>query len=481
MLQRARSQVLEQINRREPLPVLLGAIAALPEKYFPGVQCSIQLIGGEASPKPSDVSSQVSTRSSCFRPILSANGLSDKTALLGTITAMQDGGTPEDALVEIVDMAAQLAAIAIDNRKLYDGLRDLSLHDALTGLPNRTLLAERLAGEIESLPNGRHLAIAYIDVNDFKAINDLYGHKTGDLFLLSAVGRFKSSLREIDVLARVGGDEFSALLPGVRDRAEANEILQRIVLGLAQPLLLESGLSLPCSVSIGVAVFPEDGADLDALLHRADEAMYAVKSRRKTPLPPPLRISPGDRRISALDLRAAIDSDRLRLHYQAIFSMDGSLTGFESLVRLVDDQGELLAPAEFIETAEKSGLIVPLGNWVLREACRQGCEWERRTDRGLTMAVNISARQFAEEGFVEMVVAILKQTQFPPALLELELTEATVILDLAVALAQMHRLRRLGVKFALDDFRDWVFGFEHGSSSSSRRAEDRSIAGEIHG
>jgi diguanylate cyclase (GGDEF)-like protein len=381
-------------------------------------------------------------------PVFDANRL-----VLGTISVFPHSTAVPDTLGEILDLTTQLVSLAINNRRLYDGLTYRSGHDSLTGLPNRVFLDEHLASSLRSAAGPPvRFAIAYIDLDEFKEVNDVYGHTTGDTFLQIAASRFRSVLRNDDLLARIGGDEFIAVLAGVADRREATRRGQRLLESLKCEFAIGDALRLPCTASIGVALFPEDGSSIDDLKRCADESMYVAKTEGKNQVRACNRIGLPKSQLSSAQLRNAINENRLLVHYQPIFLAEGGLSGFEALVRIEDPSGQLVVPDRFIDLAEKSSLIVALGHSVLRQACRQAAVWARDTRASLRMAVNVSARQFARPDFFKDVLSILSEAHLPPKLLELEITEASILKDLEGAIEQLEQLRRHGVLIAIDDF-----------------------------
>jgi diguanylate cyclase (GGDEF)-like protein/PAS domain S-box-containing protein len=476
----ARSRVLEKINRREPLDDVLGAVSTLLKQQFPGSDYCIHLSVGhdhlEVVPKSCsspdlarklcrvafDARGEICARAAVDLrrtvdrephpayswPVLDSNG-----QILGTISVFTRETMLTDSFVEVLDLTAQLVALAINNRRLYDGLTHRSQHDSLTGLPNRVFLDEHLASIAQSAAGSSgKFSIAYIDLDEFKKVNDIYGHTTGDTFLEIAVSRFRSVLRQDDVLARIGGDEFIAVLAGIEDRPKAVDLGRRLLESLKDPFAISDTLRLPCTASIGIAMFPDDASSIDELKHCADESMYVAKTAGKNQLRACDPVGLPKNLFSAAELRQAIDENRLRVHYQPIFLAKGRLSGFEALVRIEDKSGNLIAPARFIDIAEKSNLVVPLGRAVLRQACRQAAVWERETGAGLKMAVNVSARQFAHPAFFKEVLTVLAEFQLPERLLELEITEAAILWDLDGAIEQITQLRSRGVRIAIDDF-----------------------------
>jgi diguanylate cyclase (GGDEF)-like protein len=324
--------------------------------------------------------------------------------------------------------------------------------DALTGLANRMLLNERLGAACSAAKRrNSELAILFIDLDDFKGVNDSLGHLVGDLLLQSVAARLRSLTREEDVVARTGGDEFVILLEDPAS-VDAAATAQRIVDGFREPLQV-GDRTLNMSLSIGVASFPADGTDVETLLRNADTAMYHAKRSERGSY----RMFEESMHESVVhqfhlesELRGALSSNSLLVHYQPLVTIDGRLIGTEALVRW-PHQGTLLPAADFIPIAEKTGLIVPLDNFVMREACRQNASWLRGGHR-LTVAVNVSAHSIAKPDFTATVRAAIEDAGLDPTLLELEFTESALQGDLADVARKVNEVRALGVRVALDDF-----------------------------
>jgi diguanylate cyclase (GGDEF)-like protein len=321
-------------------------------------------------------------------------------------------------------------------------------HDALTGLANRTVLARRTAA---ALARGTdRVGIALIDLDNFKAINDDLGHAVGDVLLAEVARRIEAVVPAGAVAARLGGDEYALMLP-----CHHEEVLAAIAVEMRRPIGA-LGHDLVVQASIGLAVA---GGDVTAeeLLRRADVAMYRAKARGRgshVVYHPGMDQQGAEQARLAADLRAALDADGLHLVYQPIVAIeDGSLTGVETLVRWTHPDRGPISPVAFIPAAERVGLIVPLGLWILTEACRQAVRWrdELGPDAPRTVSVNVSARQLREDGFATEVAAVLQRTGMPPGMLIVEVTE-TAVFDSAVAVAELHEIRALGVQVALDDF-----------------------------
>jgi diguanylate cyclase (GGDEF)-like protein len=328
-----------------------------------------------------------------------------------------------------------------------------ALHDPLTGLPNRALLLDRLALMLARTERGGPgVAALFIDVDDFKSINDSLGHAAGDAYLRGVAGRIESAIREVDSVGRLGGDEFVVLVEVADPLAGPEMVAERIMDVLAEPITI-NGLATPVSCSIGVAAGPRK--DAEALVHDADLAMYHAKAsgkRRVVVFAPELEREHLERIALEWDLRGALERDELRLRYQPSFDLrTGTTTGAEALLRWDHPERGLVEPAEFLPIAEETGLIVPIGRWVLFEACRQAVEWHR-DGYPIRIAVNVSARQLDHDDLVGDVRAALASTGLPAESLVLEVTETTLMNDAAATQVRLARLEGLGVHIAIDDF-----------------------------
>ena len=360
-------------------------------------------------------------------------------------------------------------------------------HDALTGLPNRKLMLERLRqGLSRRGHDGGALALMLIDLDRFKTINDSLGHKAGDDILCQIAGRIADCLREEDTVARLGGDEFVVVLPETTGEAGADAVAQKLTAALAPPMQVD-GRTIHCSASIGISLFPRDGSDAESLMRNTDTAMYAAKrAGRNTYSFYAAGMNAASARLLELenDLRGALERGEFAVHYQPQVDLgrNGAICGFEALLRWHHPERGLVSPAEFIPLAEETGLIVTIGEWVLREACRQANEWVGQFDAGLRMAVNLSARQFLQPGLVQAVAAALGESGLPARNLELELTESMIMQDPDQSGRTLAELKAMGITIAVDDF-----GTGYSSLAYLRRYPidvlkiDKSFVGELVG
>lgn len=331
-------------------------------------------------------------------------------------------------------------------------LHHLAFHDPLTGLPNREGFRRRMEG---ALQRGGRLAVLLLDVDRFKYINETFGHPEGDVLLKGIAMRLQSCLRPSYVLSRLGGDEFAVLIEGVTGREEVVAASQRIHEALQAPFAVGT-LHVAVTASIGASLAPDDGVETNALLRHADAAMYEAKrvDGGCTQFYMPRNNAVASRRLEIeCELRHAIERNELRLYYQTQVDLaTGTVTGVEALLRWHKPGIGLVGPAQFIPMAETTGLIVPIGEWVLQEACRQCKAWQDAGNAGLQVAVNLSARQLRDDGLADKVLAALAQSGLPPECLELELTESAAMDSVDDVTGKLQGLRSLGVKLAVDDF-----------------------------
>jgi diguanylate cyclase (GGDEF)-like protein/PAS domain S-box-containing protein len=327
--------------------------------------------------------------------------------------------------------------------------------DPLTRLPNRARFVDRLELALaQARRYGRRLAVVYMDVDDFKFVNDNWGHTVGDTLLQSLALRLKRSLREVDTVARVGGDEFVVLMPDLRQTEDMSHVAQKLLSVVGNPFQIE-GRTIHLTSSIGVAVYPDDGGAAESLLHNADAAMYRAKAIGQNSYQlctPELTASAEERLALQNGLRLAIDRNEFILHYQPLVSLvSGRIVGFEALVRWQHPEKGLIMPGTFISVAEETGAILQLGEWVLRAACQQLKKW-LETGLDLRMSVNFSARQFRERNLVHVVQRALADAGLDSGRLEIEITESIAMEGAEIVVANLNALRGMGVRIAIDDF-----------------------------
>jgi diguanylate cyclase (GGDEF)-like protein/PAS domain S-box-containing protein len=340
-----------------------------------------------------------------------------------------------------------------EQKQARDQLNRQAMHDPLTGLANRLHFEETLQTAIHSAGAGE-IALLYIDLDGFKLVNDTLGHRAGDLVLKEVASRIGNSLRGAGLLARIGGDEFTIVLKDVGGAEEAVAAAER-VLEAFRTLFRIEGHEVSIGASIGISRYPLDGKDASALLQSADAAMYCAKrsgNNRYQLFTAQMRQEAYQRLVMEMCLRNALEHREISVLYQPQYELaTGKLAGFEALCRWANPAMGPVSPDRFIPLAEETGVIVNIGKYVLREACRQALQWQT-PDSSVRVAVNVSATQFARPDFVNSVVEILQETGLKPALLELEMTESSVIQDREDAVRKMQDLRRLGVRFSIDDF-----------------------------
>jgi diguanylate cyclase (GGDEF)-like protein/PAS domain S-box-containing protein len=345
----------------------------------------------------------------------------------------------------------------ITERKLAEQkIQFQAFHDALTGLPNRLLLQDRFeqAKAHASRANCR-VMLLFLDLDNFKNINDTLGHDCGDALLLQIATRLSVCMRETDTISRLGGDEFLILLPDLVQAEDAAPILAKLMEQMQLPFYAD-GQEISTSVSMGVTIFPEDGTSFDSLLKKADMAMYKAKGDGRNTyryFDDAMDVEAVEHQFIRNGLRRALERNEFVLYYQPqIDLVSGAVIGVEALIRWNHPQLGMVSPARFIPVSEESGLIVPIGDWVLREACRQAMAWQRDGLPELCMAVNLSAVQFKRGSVEQSVVHALEESRLSPALLELELTESILIQNVEGVLDSVKRLKLLGVKLSIDDF-----------------------------
>jgi diguanylate cyclase (GGDEF)-like protein/PAS domain S-box-containing protein len=343
-----------------------------------------------------------------------------------------------------------------ERKRAEDRVKELAFHDALTGLPNRVLFHDRLAVAVaQAFRQPSRLAVLYLDLDRFKFINDSLGHSTGDEVLGGVGERLRGSIREGDTVARLGGDEFTVLVAGLASDEDALKIAHKILEAVRQPFRID-GRDLYVTTSIGIALYPADGLDAETLVRNADTAMYRAKDqgRDQCQLYTPAMNSRALERLSLEShLRQALQNDELTVHYQPVVDLaTGAVRGAEALLRWRHPELGLMQPSEFIPLAEASGLIVSIGDWVLRQACAHMKQWRDAGHGGLSVSVNISTRQFHQADLVARVARALADSALDPAALDLEITETNAMQNAEASVVALEGLKSLGVRISLDDF-----------------------------
>ena len=365
-----------------------------------------------------------------------------------------------DFLLQSVVAVGMIACLLEDEREAAElasaEIEHLAYHDALTGLPNRPLFIDRLIVSVaQSGRSGAKLAVFFLDLDRFKDINDSLGHSVGDQLLKAVADRVRRCVREGDTVARFGGDEFTLLVPQIENVEDAAKIAQKIIETLKIPFFIHER-ELFITTSIGISLYPNDGHEAETLVRNADSAMYRAKDsgRDNYQLYAPAMNARALERLALENmLRKAIRQHELVLHYQPLVNArTRAITGLEALIRWNHPELGLLSPAHFISVAELSGLILPIGEWVLKTACRQLRIWQKKLDRSLTMAVNLSARQFSQPNLVDQIRAVIEETGIDPDSLEVEITESNAMQNAENTIHTLRELKTLGVRIAMDDF-----------------------------
>ncbi|NRP71281.1 putative signaling protein [Ensifer psoraleae] len=393
-----------------------------------------------------------------FRSCWSTPIHSHESNVLGTFALYsQEVGVPSEQQKELIAMATHLAGIAIERKRAEDRISFMAHHDALTGLPNRVLFEAQVAGVLEAIRGRDQWAVlAFLDLDNFKLINDSLGHTAGDDLLKAVAERMRAAVRKSDMVVRVGGDEFILLLNGLpTERDIVLSRLEDIRAAIAAPVQL-NGRSLQVTCSMGVACFPNQGRTVSELLANADAAMYRAKELGRNNLQvftEEMAAKAHEKLLRHEELREAIARNEFLLHFQPQMNLvTGRVFAAEALLRWQHPVHGVMSPGAFIPLAEETGLIVPIGDWVLKAACRQCKAWQEAGLPPLIVSVNVSARQFLERNWAARVAAVLAETGLEARYLELELTESLIMQDVPGAITTMHELEAIGVHLAIDDF-----------------------------
>jgi diguanylate cyclase (GGDEF)-like protein len=387
-------------------------------------------------------------------PILVLSGLNDEGIAL---KAVQNGA--QDYLVKGQangDLLARAIRYAVERKRAEERLIYLAQYDHLTGVANRTLLRDRLLLALaRSKRKDQPVGLMFLDLDRFKAINDTLGHDIGDQLLKAVAERLKSCVRQMDTIARMGGDEFGILLEAIPSERGLTTLAQRILDTIAQPFVLE-GHQVFATVSIGITVYPTDDEDSNNLLKHADTAMYRAKQHGGNTyqfFTPEMQAAVRERLAMEQALRKGLAKREFVLHYQPFFDLaTRTVTGIEAIVRWLSPASGLTMPAHFIPIAEETGLMIPLGAWVLRTACAQAKKWQEAGFPSLRIAVNISDRQFRQRNIASSLSQILHDTGLDPHSLELEFPESVFMLNTDATTTTLKELKELGVRLSIDDF-----------------------------
>ena len=374
-----------------------------------------------------------------------------------------EAGTFTPEFVELLQRLADNVSYALENfdradakNKADERIEYLASHDSLTDLPNRELFNSLLRRAIETARrHQRRLAVLFIDLDRFKVINDSLGHDAGDMLLVQVARRLRGVLRSSDVVARLGGDEFVVILEECAETDDVENIAANLLSVLSQPMEL-GGHECHTTASIGIAMYPQNGGDALSLTKNADMAMYLAKEDGKNGF----RFFSKEARAQSIEhleletaLRRALERDQLSLHYQPKVDVaSGQITGVEALLRWAHPEFGMVPPLQFIPLAEETGLIVPVGRWVLKEACAQNMAWQRRGLRPVSVAVNLSPRQFIDEQLLQDIDEALAGSGMSPVLLQLEVTESMVMRNVSRAVRVLDAIRSRGIRLAIDDF-----------------------------
>src|SRR5712691_7553091 len=409
------SQGLEYLVTRSPSLVLLDL--SLPDSY--GFDTFLKVYAH--SPKV---------------PIIVLTGHDDQTVALSAVkTGAQD--------------------FLVKGKRYQEQLEYQANYDALTGLPNRNLLHDRLKQSVFAQRFVRSIGVVFIDIDHFKFVNDSLGHSTGDKLLQKVAQRLTETVRDGDTVARLGGDEFILILNDQPGQEMIYRAMQRIINKVAEPINVD-GQELMVTCSAGISLYPQDGPDVETLLKNADAAMYQAKEKGRNNFQfytAEMNRQVSERLKTETSLRRALERDEFELYYQPRFNVgSGALVGCEALLRWQHPERGLLLPERFIALAEETGLIVPIGEWVLRSACDQARAWQKDGCAPIAVSVNLSMRQFRQEALANAIDDALRRSGLEPRLLEMELTESLIMHDTEVAIRILLRLREIGVDISVDDF-----------------------------
>ncbi len=386
-------------------------------------------------------------------PIIVLTGHDDQTVALSAVkTGAQDYLVKGKLDRELLLRSMQYS---IERKRYQEQLEYQANYDALTGLPNRNLLRDRLRQSVFAQRFVRSIGVVFLDIDHFKFINDSLGHNTGDKLLQNVAERLTETVRDGDTVARLGGDEFILVLNDQPGQEVIYRAMQRIMNRIAEPIDID-GQELMVTCSAGISLYPQDGPDVETLLKNADAAMYQAKEKGRNNFQfytAEMNRQVNERLKTETSLRRALERDEFELYYQPRFNVgSGALVGCEALLRWQHPERGLLLPERFIALAEETGLIVPIGEWVLRSACDQARAWQKDGCAPIAVSVNLSMRQFRQEALANAIDDALRRSGLEPRLLEMELTESLIMHDTEVAIRILLRLREIGVDISVDDF-----------------------------
>lgn len=386
-------------------------------------------------------------------PIIVLTGNDDQTIALSAVkTGAQDYLVKGKLDRELLLRSMQYS---IERKRYQEQLEYQANFDALTGLPNRSLLHDRLRQSVAAQRYVRAIGVVFLDIDHFKFVNDSLGHNTGDKLLKEVAARLTQTVRDGDTVARLGGDEFILILNDQTGQDVIYRAMQRIINKVAEPINVD-GHELLVTCSAGISLYPQDGPDVETLLRNADAAMYRAKEKGRNNFQfytAEMNQQVNERLKMENGLRRALERKEFELYYQPRIDVrTGAAVGCEALLRWRHPERGLLLPERFIALAEETGLIVPIGEWVLRTACARACAWQKRKSLPVSVSVNLSSRQFKQEALAAAVAAALEESGLDPRLLEMELTESLVMHDTEAAIHVLTRLREIGVELSVDDF-----------------------------
>ncbi len=478
-----RAWILEMVSSHAPLPQILSAVATLAKNCYDttgaalwtadenvlSLQASVNLPDNleraassltldmdESSGQSCDwfedqIRNAAALRGDQAEFVSLRGGEGNVVGLLVVFGPDDKGGTPAGALMQL----AHLASLAIESDKVHERLAFHAQHDALTGLPNRLLFQDRLKQAIAAAERDQEkVGVLWLDLDLFKQINDTLGHTAGDELLREVARRLRASVHLADTVARFGGDEFTIVISDATSEAVLEIISTRILKAISRPVTL-NGHEVRISGSLGMSMYPDNGLNADLLMRYADLAMYHAKrsGRNQCQMFLPEFGNSLERRLEIEEqLGYALERDEFHLEYQPLIGRQGEIAGTEALLRWENPRLGRVSPAEFIPLAEERGLIVGIGEWVARTACRDGANWIKLGGEVARIAINVSALQLVDKDFTAMIGQALDDFGFPATKLEVEVTETVLIANLEHTVDQIARLRAMGIHFSIDDF-----------------------------